>query len=278
MSKSFRSSGVNILGDVPWGSHFCVFYESSDDLLDTLIPFFRTGLESNESCVWALAETLPIEDAHTALRRGIPEFDQHLDSGRMEIVLGREWYLPRGGRFDLRKVTAAWEAKVHRALAKGSDGLRVSGDSFWLNTDHWKEFCDYERALTQAMADLPMTALCTYPILASGAADVLEVARAHHCAVVRRNGDWELVEPGPVPLEHYSLTLREREVLWWAAQGKSALDIAAILAITKRTVDEHIQNATRRLGASNRTQAVVIALRERLIRKQPPSGADVPLR
>ena len=92
------------------------------------------------------------------------------------------------------------------------------------------------------------------------------------------NGDWEVVEPGPVPAEHRSLTLREREVLWWAAQGKSALDIADILRITKRTVDEHIQNAARRLGAANRTQAVAIALRERLIRKKPPSGADVPLR
>jgi DNA-binding CsgD family transcriptional regulator len=120
--------------------------------------------------------------------------------------------------------------------------------------------------------------LCTYPIPASSAADVLEVARAHHFAVARRNGDWEVIEPGPVPGKHHSLTLREREVLWWAAQGKSALDIGAILDITKRTVDEHIQNAARRLGASNRTQAVAIALRERLIRRKPPSGVDVPLR
>jgi DNA-binding CsgD family transcriptional regulator len=123
-----------------------------------------------------------------------------------------------------------------------------------------------------------MMALCTYPILASGAADVLEVARAHHLAVARRNGDWEIVEPGPVPVEHHSITSREREVLWWAAQGKSALDIADILRITKRTVDEHIQNAARRLGAANRTQAVAIALRERLIRKNPPSQADLTAR
>ena len=107
---------------------------------------------------------------------------------------------------------------------------------------------------------------------------MLEVVRAHHFAVARRNGDWEVVEPGPVPAEHHSLTLREREVLWWAAKGKSALDIAGILRITKRTVDEHIQNAGRRLGAANRTQAVAIALRERLIRKTPPAGTDVPLR
>jgi DNA-binding CsgD family transcriptional regulator len=277
MGKVLRSTGVNVLGEVPWGSHVCVFYQSSNDLLDIVIPFFKTGLESNEYCVWALSEPPTMQDAHSALRRGIPDFDRHLEAGRLEIVPGRDWYLQRG-RLDLRRVIAAWEAKIRGALAKGFDGLRVSGDAFWLNSDHWDAFCDYEHALNQSMADLPITALCTYPIAASSAADVLEVARAHHFAVARRNGAWEVVEPGPVPTEHRSLTLREREVLWWAAQGKSAVDIAAILAITKRTVDEHIQNAGRRLGAANRTQAVAIALRERLIRRKPPSGADVPLR
>ena len=48
--------------------------------------------------------------------------------------------------------------------------------------------------------------------------------------------------------------------------------------IVPAAFDEHIQDAARRLGAANRTHAVAIALRERLIRKQPPSVADMPLR
>jgi LuxR family quorum sensing-dependent transcriptional regulator len=61
------------------------------------------------------------------------------------------------------------------------------------------------------------------------------------------------------------LTAREREVLTWVAQGKSAFEIAEILHIAKRTVDEHVQIAVRKLGAANRTHAVAIALRDRLI-------------
>jgi LuxR family quorum sensing-dependent transcriptional regulator len=60
------------------------------------------------------------------------------------------------------------------------------------------------------------------------------------------------------------LTPREREVLAWAAQGKSAWEIGEILMIAKRTVDEHAQTAMRKLGAVNRTQAVAIAIRHRL--------------
>ena len=61
------------------------------------------------------------------------------------------------------------------------------------------------------------------------------------------------------------LTTRERDVLAWVAQGKSAWEIGMILGISKRTVDEHVRTACRKLNAGNRTQAVVAALRERLI-------------
>ena len=67
-------------------------------------------------------------------------------------------------------------------------------------------------------------------------------------------------QPNVIPL-----TPREREVLSWAAQGKSAWETGEILGIAKRTVDEHVQTASRKLNAVNRTQAVVAALRERFI-------------
>jgi LuxR family transcriptional regulator, quorum-sensing system regulator BjaR1 len=62
-----------------------------------------------------------------------------------------------------------------------------------------------------------------------------------------------------------SLTTRELEVLTWVARGKSSWEIGVILGITKRTVDEHIQTAKRKLGGANRAEAVAIAVRERTI-------------
>jgi LuxR family quorum sensing-dependent transcriptional regulator len=62
-----------------------------------------------------------------------------------------------------------------------------------------------------------------------------------------------------------ALTSREAEVLTWVARGKSAWEIGEILHITKRTVDEHVQTAVRKIGAANRTHAVALALRDRLI-------------
>jgi LuxR family quorum sensing-dependent transcriptional regulator len=64
------------------------------------------------------------------------------------------------------------------------------------------------------------------------------------------------------------LTPREREVLAWVANGKSAWEIGEILKIGKRTVDEHAQTAFRKLGAVNRTHAVAIALLDGIIEVQ----------
>ncbi len=61
------------------------------------------------------------------------------------------------------------------------------------------------------------------------------------------------------------LTPREREILAWAAQGKSSWETGEILGISKRTVDEHARTACRKLNAANRTQAVAVALHSRLI-------------
>jgi DNA-binding CsgD family transcriptional regulator len=69
------------------------------------------------------------------------------------------------------------------------------------------------------------------------------------------------VPQNAVQSDQPTLTAREREVLTWIALGKSAWEIGEILSIAKRTVDEHAQTATRKLGAANRTQAVAIAVR-----------------
>jgi len=63
----------------------------------------------------------------------------------------------------------------------------------------------------------------------------------------------------------YGLTEREIQVLGLLAHGNSSEQAAAILSITKRTVDAHVQLIVTKLDAANRTQAVAIALDAGLI-------------
>ncbi len=55
------------------------------------------------------------------------------------------------------------------------------------------------------------------------------------------------------------LTGREHECLHWASMGKTSWEIGAILGITERTINFHIQNACRKLRARGRQAAIAAA-------------------
>ncbi|WP_245322454.1 MULTISPECIES: LuxR family transcriptional regulator [Mesorhizobium] len=61
------------------------------------------------------------------------------------------------------------------------------------------------------------------------------------------------------------LTDREREVLLWAAAGKTSSETSQILGLTERTVKWHATRARQAFGVATTTQAVVEAVRRRLI-------------
>ena len=60
-------------------------------------------------------------------------------------------------------------------------------------------------------------------------------------------------------IAYAALTKREREVLQWSADGKSAQDIADKLNLSKSAVDFHLKNSIQKLNAPNKTAAVARA-------------------
>lgn len=61
------------------------------------------------------------------------------------------------------------------------------------------------------------------------------------------------------------LSPRELEVLKWASSGYSSEATANKLGLTSPTINYHIANCCRKLGASNKIQAAVLAVRKNLI-------------
>lgn len=64
-----------------------------------------------------------------------------------------------------------------------------------------------------------------------------------------------------VDTEAAVLSTREKEVLTWAAVGKTAWDTGRILQISTDTVNKHIASAMRKLDSFSKTQAVAESLR-----------------
>jgi PAS domain S-box-containing protein len=193
MATAMRKTGVDVVGDVPWGTHFCLFYETKVDLLETLVSYCKAGLENHEFCLWVVAEPLSEEDARQALERTVPDLDRYLADQSIEIVTARDWYL-QGGALDLNRVIRGWNEKLARALDRGYAGVRVTGDTAWLEKKDWKDFCEYEESLNQAIAGQRLAVLCTYPLAGCGAAEILDVVRTHQFAVTKRRGCWDVIE------------------------------------------------------------------------------------
>jgi len=176
---------------VSWGTHLCHFYESTQDLLAAAVPYFQAGLETNEFCLWTIPESVRAE-AMDALGRAVPDVDRYLAERQLEIIPIRDWYLA-GGTFDGARVSSAWFQKLDEALARGYEGMRVSGHGDWVEERQWRDFSRYEAAINEAIRDRRMIALCSYSLGSLGAAAMLDVVRAHQRALARRPGTWEIV-------------------------------------------------------------------------------------
>ena len=131
MTTEMRKTGIDVVGDMPWGTHFCLFYETKADVLDTLVSYCNAGLKSEEFCLWVVSEPVTVDEAKHALNQAVPELDRCLTDHSIEIVSARDWYL-QGGTFDLKRVIGGWHEQLTRALASGYAGVRVTGDTAWL--------------------------------------------------------------------------------------------------------------------------------------------------
>jgi len=65
--------------------------------------------------------------------------------------------------------------------------------------------------------------------------------------------------------ERSTITAREAQILEAVADGRGNKEIAAAIGIAEDTVKTHLRRLFEKLGASDRAQAVAIALRQRLI-------------
>lgn len=279
---ALRDTGIGFIGEVPWGTHLCLFYETKEDLLDTAVAYFKAGLESKEFCLWAISEPLTEHEARTALSRAVPDFDRYWAAGSIEFVAAREWYLKiKEGRVDLQGIIDAWNEKLRGARAKGYEGMRASGMAAWLGANHWKDFSDYEREIDRSIAGRALIMLCTYPLVESKPADILDVVRVHQFTAARRKGDWECIGTLPHRQSHgrpglelvqgssgnsglrdglAGLTARERQVLDLVVEGHPSKEIAKILGIGQRTVETHRANVMKKIGARSIPELVRFAI------------------
>ncbi|MDI6885362.1 MAG: MEDS domain-containing protein [archaeon] len=193
MGQGRRKLGIAVVGDASWGTHVCQFYENKEDLIDILVPYFKAGLENNESCIWVTSEPLQAEDAKRALKRVVKNLDEYIEKDQIEILDYSQWYT-KSGRFDSDKVLQGWAERENQAVKRGFDGLRVAVNTFWLEKRDWKDFSDHESSVNKVIGKCRMIAMCTYSLDKCGASEIIDVVSNHKFALIKKDGKWRCIE------------------------------------------------------------------------------------
>lgn len=84
--------------------------------------------------------------------------------------------------------------KLDQALARSFSGMRLTGNTFWLEKTVWDDFSQYEAAVNDVIGKYKMLALCTYSLDRCNSVEVIDVVRNHQFALIKQGGRWELIE------------------------------------------------------------------------------------
>ncbi len=73
------------------------------------------------------------------------------------------------------------------------------------------------------------------------------------------------------------LSPREMEVLKWTACGKTCAEISSFLDLSEETIRSQIKSLCKKLNASNKTQAIAVALTHGILSFKPSPKRVIPL-
>jgi len=210
MNKNIRNSGIDIIGDMPWGTHFCQFYQTTEDLIDILVPYFKAGLENNEFCMWITSQPLSVEGAKEVLRSVVPDLGVYLEKGQIEIIPYAHWY-SKEGTFDSEIALNDWVEKLNQALANGYEGLRLTENTLGMEKKDWSDFAAYEEKLDNIVGNYQMISLCTYCFDRCNTTEIIDVVVNHQFALIKRDGKWEQIESSKRKKAEETATLQSIE-------------------------------------------------------------------
>lgn len=193
MSEKLKPSGIESIGDVPWGTHFSQIYENKEDLINIVIEYFKAGLDSNECCLWISSDQEDRLQAEEALRKAIPNYDECIESGRINVISYRNFYLENHS-ISTDKLLEKWIALEARALAYGYEGIRAWADKSWLSRSEWETFMEHEKCMNRFIEEHKLVIMCTYSYEKCGISDVIDIIQNHQPVIIKKNNKWTLVE------------------------------------------------------------------------------------
>lgn len=204
MDKRLRNSGIDIIGDIPWGTHIGQLYSSKEDFFQTGVTYIQSGLINNELCIWIYSDNTTYEEIKDKLSEYMDDIDFYLQLGQLKIMHYSQWYV-KDNCFNEVKVNDQWNYFIKHVVQNGYDGLRAIADTAWLEKNHYRSFLDYERNIDNIISESPFIAFCLYDSKKVDAFAIGEIINNHSYVITKHEDKLDIIR-------NVEVLIRDRQI------------------------------------------------------------------
>ncbi|HZZ93660.1 MAG TPA: MEDS domain-containing protein [Usitatibacter sp.] len=200
------SERVTVCGQaIAHATHICAFFDSREQELECLVPYFQEGLQQGEQIV-TIRDRAQLDNHRWELesRMAVPLGDA-IERDQFRLVASEDTYLEHG-IFGAERMGLMLEAVLRAAEASPFRRVRTCGDMTWALRDMpgTDELMEYESKVNVFTREHDCTLMCAYDVNQFSGKAVMDVLATHPMVVM---GDRIYENPYYVPPESFLQTL-----------------------------------------------------------------------
>ena len=174
-----------------FGSHYCLLYRYTEDLVDFLVPYFIQGVQKGEYCMWVTPDKEVQRVAMMKMAEYMPAVGGNSPEKLIRYLSVGDWYIRNGG-FDGDTIYNRWMEVLSGIDTERYKGMRVSGDLGWFDEKIWHNLMDYENKINCGIPASNLIAVCSYPLGNLNGSQIVEILKRHQLGIAKDNGEWQV--------------------------------------------------------------------------------------
>ena len=176
MRRSIHLCGQNV--DQP--GHICAFFDSREEEYDTLLPYFKEGVDAGEQVLNVLDAERLADHCERLEAGGIP-----IDDGRVQLASSEETYVA-GGSFDMERMVNFVTDAVRNAAASGRC-VRTAGWMDWVyrQPPGTERLMEYEARMNLLVPTFDCTFMCVYDLSKVNGDTLIDIMSTHPYVILR---------------------------------------------------------------------------------------------
>ena len=195
VNENLRNFGIECVGRIPWNTHGCNIFNTEEELLKTLLPYFKLGLENNEYCLYISGLDMQNSEIIKTLNCEIKNLYYYIEKKQFEIISYKDWYLNNKG-FDKKTVIDCWSSKLEKIQIAGFDGLRTAANLNWLTKEIWPDWLEYKHEINEILKSKKIgniLAVCCYNISLLDQNNLSALIFSHSFTILHKDGRQRLI-------------------------------------------------------------------------------------